>query len=304
MIASRSGWTPLFLNAEPKSTGVTLPASVPARSARRIISGVTALSSSRYVSVSSSSNSATASMSAWCSSWARSWSWAGTVLDPELRAEGVRVRDRIHLHDVHDPVERVLLADRELDGHGGRAEPVAHRLHGCVEVRARAIHLVDERDPRNAVAVRLAPHRLGLRLDAGNRIEDGNGAVEHAQAPLDLHRKVHVPGRIDNVDPEVAPEGRRRRRGDRDAALLLLRHPVHRRGALVHLAHLVRAARVVEDPLGRRRLARVDVGHDPDVPDTIERDGCGNSRHRSAPTSGSARRPCWPAPSGRCRPSS
>ena len=65
MIASSSGCTPLFLNAEPRSTGVTLPESVPARSARRIISGVTALSSSRYVSVSSSSNSAIASMSAW-----------------------------------------------------------------------------------------------------------------------------------------------------------------------------------------------------------------------------------------------
>jgi hypothetical protein len=69
----------------------------------------------------------------------------------------------------------------------------------------------------------------------------------------------------------VAPLRRRRRGGDRDPALLLLRHPVHRRGALVDLAHLVGAARVVEDPLGRRGLARIDVGHDPDVPDAVER---------------------------------
>ena len=81
-----------------------------------------------------------------------------------------------------------------------------------------------------------------------------------------------MPGRIDDVDPMVAPERRRRSRRDRDAALLLLRHPVHRRGALVDLAHLVGAAGVVEDPLGRRRLARIDVGHDPDVPDAVERD--------------------------------
>jgi hypothetical protein len=39
---------------------------------------------------------------------------------------------------------------------------------------------------------------------------------------------------------------------------------------LVDLAHLVGAARVVEDPLGRRGLARVDVGHDPDVPDAVQ----------------------------------
>ena len=78
----------------------------------------------------------------------------------------------------------------------------------------------------------------------------------------------------------IAPLGGRRRRRDRDAALLLLRHPVHRRGALVDLAHLVGASGVVEDPLGRRGLARIDVGHDPDVPDALEPDGCGDCRHR------------------------
>jgi hypothetical protein len=40
----------------------------------------------------------------------------------------------------------------------------------------------------------------------------------------------------------------------------------------VDLAHLVGAARVVQDPLGRGRLARVDVGHDPDVADALEGD--------------------------------
>jgi hypothetical protein len=79
----------------------------------------------------------------------------------------------------------------------------------------------------------------------------------------------------------IAPEAGRGRRRDRDAALLLLRHPIHRRGALVHLADLVGAPGVVEDPLGRRRLARVDVGHDPDVADAVERDAClGLDGHR------------------------
>ena len=57
----------------------------------------------------------------------------------------------------------------------------------------------------------------------------------------------------------------RRGRRDRDAALLLLLHPVHRGRALVDLADLVGLTGVVEDPLGRGRLARVDVRHDPDV---------------------------------------
>jgi small GTP-binding protein len=128
-------------------------------------------------------------------------------------------------------------------------------------------------------AVQSMRDRLGLWLHSCDRVEDGDRAVENAQAALDLNGKVHVPGRIDDVDAMVAPLGGRGRRRDGDAALLLLRHPVHRRGALVHLAHLVGAAGVVEDPLGRRGLARVDVGHDPDVPDAVQPDGCRYSGH-------------------------
>ena len=137
---------------------------------------------------------------------------------------------------------------------------------------------------------------------AGDRVEDGDGAVEDAQRALDLHGEVHVPGRIDNVDPVVAPRRGRRGRRDRDAALLLLRHPVHRRRALVHLTHLVGASGVVEDPLRRRGLPRVDVGHDPDIADAVERHPCFRySQVSPVLTSGSGRRPCWPGPSGTCR---
>ena len=194
------------------------------------------------------------------------------LADGEVLAELVLVDDRVHLDEVDDASVRVLLADRDLDHDGVGAQAVAHRLHGGEEVRAGAVHLVDERDARDAVAVGLAPDGLGLRLHAGDRVEDGDRAVEDAERPLHLDGKVHVPGRIDNVDPMVAPLRRRRRRRDRDAALLLLRHPVHRRGALVHLAQLVGAAGVVEDPLRRRRLAGVDVRHDPDVADAVQPD--------------------------------
>ena len=56
------------------------------------------------------------------------------------------------------------------------------------EVRADAIHLVDEGDARNAVLVGLTPDRLGLRLDAADRAEHGDGAVENAQRALHLDR--------------------------------------------------------------------------------------------------------------------
>jgi hypothetical protein len=79
-----------------------------------------------------------------------------------------------------------------------------------------------------------------------------------------------VAGRVDDVDAVVLPLRRGRRGGDRDAALLLLLHPVHHGRALVDLTDLVSATGVVEDALGRRRLTGVDVSHDPDVAGVVK----------------------------------
>ena len=62
MIASSSGWTPLFLNAEPHSSGVIERSSVAARIAAFSASSETGWSS-RNASMISSSWSATASIS-------------------------------------------------------------------------------------------------------------------------------------------------------------------------------------------------------------------------------------------------
>ncbi len=63
---------------------------------------------------------------------------------------------------------------------------------GEVEVGAQLVHLVDEADARHVVLVGLAPHLLGLRLDTLLAVEDGNGAVEHAQRALHLDGEVDV----------------------------------------------------------------------------------------------------------------
>ena len=196
----------------------------------------------------------------------------GDLDDLLLLAELVLVDDRVVLDEVDDPPELGLRADRQLDRHRMRAEAVDHRLHALREVGADAVHLVDVGDARDVVLVGLAPDRLGLRLDTGNGVEQGDGAVEHAQRALDLDREVDVARRVDDVDAVALPLTRGGSGGDGDAALLLLLHPVHHGRALVHLADLVGPAGVVEDALGRRRLAGVDVRHDPDVASVLERE--------------------------------
>ena len=62
--------------------------------------------------------------------------------------------------------------------HRAGLEPILDHLHDHVEVRAHTVHLVDERHARDVVAVGLAPHRLRLRLDPGDRVKDRDRAVE------------------------------------------------------------------------------------------------------------------------------
>src|SRR5207237_2087259 len=180
---------------------------------------------------------------------------------------------RLFAQQVDVALEVRLGADGQLDRDRPGAQARTDRVQRTVEVRPDAVHLVDEGDARYAIAVGLAPDRFGLGLDARDRVKNRDRAVEHAEAPLDLDREVHVPGCVYDVDRVVAPVGRRRGRRDRDPALLLLDHPVHGRGPFVDLAHLVDAPGVEPDPPGRRRLAGVDVRHAPDVSDLVAGDG-------------------------------
>ena len=190
----------------------------------------------------------------------------GDLRDAILRAEPILVpNQRLAIDQIDQAGELFLGADRQMQQQRRGLELVAHLLHDALELRADAIHLVDKCDPRHAVLVGLAPDGFRLRLDAADRAEHRDRAVEHAQRALDLDGEIDVPGRVDNIDAVVAPETGGRRRRDRDAALLLLHHPVHRRGAFVHLADLVVDAGVEEHALGGGGLAGIDVRHDADI---------------------------------------
>ena len=84
--------------------------------------------------------------------------------------------------------------------HGVGAELLAHLVDHVLEVRADAVHLVDEDDARDVVFGGLAPDGLGLGLHAGHAAEDDDRAVEHPQRALDLGGEVHVAGGVDDVD--------------------------------------------------------------------------------------------------------
>src|ERR1700752_1003407 len=115
------------------------------------------------------------------------------------------------------------------------------------------------------IFVTLAADRLGLRLDALVRIEHAYRTVEHAQRTLHLDGEVDVAGGVDDVQTLAVPERGGGGGSDGDATLLLLLHPVHRRGTFVHFADLVALAGIIKDALGGRGLAGVDMRHDTEV---------------------------------------
>ena len=154
-------------------------------------------------------------------------------------------------------------------------QPILDLLVDSIELGADAVHLVDEAEPRYVVLGGLPPDGLALRLDPLDGREDDDGAVEHAERPLDLGREVDVARSVDDVDRDrlaarVLPVAGDRRRDDRDAPLALLFQVVGRGVPLVDVSHPVDLAGVVEDPFGGRGLAGVDVGDDADVADPAE----------------------------------
>src|SRR3546814_8710215 len=86
-----------------------------------------------------------------------------------------------------------------------------------------------------------------------------------------LNGKVDVTRRVDDVDPVIVPEASGRGRRDRDAALLLLLHPIHRGGAIVDFPDLVGFAGIIKDTLGGGRLTGIDMRHDADIAIVLER---------------------------------
>ncbi|MCY1272303.1 hypothetical protein D9M70_208790 [compost metagenome] len=202
---------------------------------------------------------------------------------------GVVPVDGLHADQVDLAMEVLLLANGQLDGHRSVAEALLDLLHHPQEVGAGAVHLVHVGDARHVVLVGLAPDGLGLRLHAIGAAEHHHRAIQHAQGTLHLDGEIDVAGGVDDVDAEflqllarAGPEGGGGRRGDGDAALLLLDHPVHGRGAVVHLAHLVVDPGVVEDPLGGGGLAGIHVGHYADVAVMADGGCTGHGNHLRA----------------------
>ena len=156
----------------------------------------------------------------------------GDRLGAHIVAHIVVVDLSVHIDQVNDTAEGILLTDRQLNRYAVSVQTIVQHLGAAEEVGTHGIHLVDVHHAGDLVLVSLTPHGLGLRLHAFLAVEHGNGTIEHTQGALHLGREVHVARGIDDVDLELlllvmgltVPEAGGSSGLDGDTTFLLLRH--------------------------------------------------------------------------------
>ena len=115
-------------------------------------------------------------------------------------------------------------------------------------------------------------------MNARGSAKNNNRTVEYTERAFDFDGEVYVSGGIDDIDSEfielvihASPEACRRRRCDRDAALLLLLHPIHGGSTVVHLTYLVRDAGIEQNTFSGSGFTGIDVGANSDIAIAVNR---------------------------------
>ena len=173
---------------------------------------------------------------------------------------------------VDDRLEDLLDADAVL-GAGEDAFAAFHHqqlldlAHHALGIGGRQIDLVDHRNDRQVVLEREMIVGQRLRLDALRGIDDEHRAFAGRQRARDFVREIDVSGRVDQVELVLLAVARsiverNRVHANRDAALAL---EVHRVERLLFEVSRRDGARDLEQPVGERRLAVIDVRDDAEV---------------------------------------
>ena len=214
----------------------------------------------------------------------------GDGLGTHIVAHVVVVDLSVHIDQVNDTAEGILLTDRQLDGHAVSVQTIMQHLDAAEEVSTHGVHLVDVHHTGDLVFISLTPNGLRLRLDTTLCGQNGHRTVQNTQRTLDLNSEVNVARSVDNVDAVtillecdrillglgVRPVAGGSSGSDGDTTLLLLNHPVHRGAAIVDLTDLMVDTGVVQDTLGSGRLAGIDMSHNADISRHLKRNfsGC------------------------------
>ena len=155
---------------------------------------------------------------------------------------------------------------------GVQPDDVLNFLFYLFGLCGRKIDLVDDGDGFQIVLQRHVDVGQGLRLDALRGVHHQQRTLARGQSPADLVAEVHMTGGIDQVQSVGFAVQRRVLHAhslgfDGDAALALQLHGVEN---LIHHLALFKNTRHLQQAVGQRALAVVDVGDDAEVADMAQ----------------------------------
>jgi hypothetical protein len=112
---------------------------------------------------------------------------------------------RLHVDEVDDATDLVLRADRDLGGHGVRAEGLLELVEAAEEVGSLAVEHVHEDEAGQPELRGALPEALGADLDAHHAVDDENRALAYPQGGHGVGQEAGLAGRVDQVDLAVLP---------------------------------------------------------------------------------------------------
>ncbi len=141
------------------------------------------------------------------------------------------------------------------------------------QVGVGQIDLVDHRHDREALFVREMDVGDRLRLDALGGVDDEERAFAGREAARNFVGKIHVAGRIEQVEPVFLAvlrgvTHRHRVRLDRDPALAF---EIHRIEELILFLAVVNRAGALEQAIRQSRFAVIDVRDDAEIAGQLDR---------------------------------
>ncbi len=250
--SSSSRPTPIFVETQ------TIGVSVPCRTASahsRCSSSFDGISPSRYFSITASSasmiDSNTDSLS-----FGRIDQRAGRVLGQVERAD--------------DALQIVPLADRHVEQRALRAEHFFDRIDEVREVDVVGIELGDAQDAAQARVARFLPHAARVHLDAGVGVDRDDRRFDRPQCADRLADEIRVAGRVDHVESLAGVIEVDDRGFDRVLVMLFLFVEVADAGAVIDAGLAGDRARLHEQVIDERRLARRAVSADGNVANVVD----------------------------------
>ncbi len=202
---------------------------------------------------------------------------AAVAVVPAIEDERLERRARVALgrrNTRDDRLEHLLdalalLGRGEHRVRGVQADNVLDLLLGPLHVRGGQVDLVDDRDDLEVVVERHVDVGERLRLDPLRRVDDQQRPLARGERARDLVGEVDVARRVDEVElvllAVLGPVAHANRLGlDGDPALALQLHVVEE---LVLLLAVGDRPGLLEQPVGERGLAVIDVGDDREVSD-------------------------------------